>query len=613
MPTQLTAILNNGEESIFKKYVYQGKTNPGIIVAKKFYKRLKQHESGELIDTLIDEARPNESEEEKKYRKSIMTGITAGVFSKVWTCIGKIRKSRDFVIRYETENMPAGLTEEEFPKIYFDAQYPGEESYENFIFNNLMRQMILDTGAVAVVMPTPLKVEDAGRFPTPVVHIFNSDKVIQYVENDYCIIKSDEQSEYITETGVNYEGAVYYVVTTTHIIRLEQTDDTGSTTITDEYRHDRGEMPARKMPGISEKRYGTYNLTKSRMHVMADILDDLYREWSDFQISKVINAHPETIEYRSVECTGCNGSGKVINPRFTPDLIDSTETPDIICTTCKGTRYTTVGPFKKHIVTPNKLTEHPAPWPPKTFVQRDVETLRFQDEQIDKGVLRALSVVNMEHMANRPTGPAESGIKKAQDVDELLVLVYNIACDLMSMANWGARWICDFRYEFRVGDRKARIAMAPVIPVPERLDLLNMETYIERMKMMKDSGANPYLISEMHKEVAAKQFSNDPDKYELMVMIAELDPLVGYSHEDKALMKTNQAISRKDIVISAHIYPWVSQILKSEAFNTVSQKEKRERYKQELEKMADDFIKSQDDEAAKRIQMIPPGPQKLPQ
>lgn len=594
--------------SEFKKYAFDGKENPGIAAAKKFYRKLKDHESGAIIDRLIDDTRPNESDEEKKYRKKVMTSITAGVFSKVWTCIGKIRKSRDFVIRYPVENIPATLIPEEFPKIYFESQYPGEESYENFIFNTLMRQMVLDTGAVCIVMPPGLAQTETGEYPRPVVNIFNADKVLAFEEGDFCILKSDETCEYTGENGTKYDGAVYYVVNTTHIIRMEQTDGKGSVTAAATFKHDRNEMPARKMPGIVDRRYGNYVLTKSRFHVMGDAMDDVYQEWSDFKISKVINAHPESIEFRSTECAGCQGSGRIINPTYVQGESDPSSST-IICTKCNGDRYTTVGPFKKHIVTPSKINEHPAPWPPKTFVERDVETLKFQDEQIDKGIYRALSTVNMEHMAQRPTGPAESGIKKAQDVDELLVLVYNLACDLMSMANWGARWIVDLRYEFRIADRKVRVGMAPVIPVPERLDLLNMETYIDRMKSMKEAGASPYLISEMHKEVAAKQFSNDPEKYELMEMIATLDPLVGYTHEEKALMKTNQAISRQDIVISAHIYPWIYDIMREDGEDKMINGEaKRQAFRKKLEEKAAAFIKEEDDAAQKKMEMLPPGP-----
>lgn len=600
MPKELKEILVE-----FQKYAYAGKTNPGIEKARAYYNELNDHASGKIIDLLIEKNRPNETDDEMNYRKTIVSSITSGVFSKVWTCVGKIRKSRDFVIKYPEDIIPAGIPLQEFPKVYFEDQYPGEISFENFMFDTLMRQMLLDTGAVNIVMPTPLEQDDKGKYPTPIHHIFNSPNVLEFKENDYAIVKSDEKAEYNTTNGVSYEGSVYYIATTQEIVRLEQTDDKGTVEVKEVYQHNRGELPAKKMPGTMDKRYGSYLLTKSRIHVMAGPLNDLYREWSDFQISKVINAHPETVEFRSVECSGCNGSGKQINRAYIEGETGMDAT--IVCSVCEGQRYTTVGPFKKQIVTPTKLSEHPVPWPPKMFIARDVETLRFQDEQIEKGIYRCLSTVNMEHLVRMPTAMAESGIKKALDVDELLVLIYSVACDLMSVANWSAKWIVDQRYEARVTSQEDRRKMAPNIPVPERLDLLNMETYIERMKGMKDAGASPYLISEMHKEVAAKQFSNDPEKYALMELIATLDPLIGYGHDDKALMKANGAVSEEDLVISAHIYPWIFDIMKAGLLGTTSGEKMREKCRQELVKKAEAFIKAKQEKEKANMKMLPPG------
>lgn len=555
MPTKLNKALQE-----LKDYLTGNKKHEAHPAAVRQWKRLRVHSDGEIPGELLESRRPNEGDAEFIYRKQIFKSVSKGTMSRIFTCVGKIRKSRDFVIRFPSDKIPASLPAEEWPIAYFNEHFPLDETYEDWIFNVLMRTLLIDTNAVVFVMPDPMEVETADEYLTPIPRIFSAEQVLEYKEKDYCLVKSSEKSKYKTVTGNEIEdGNVFYLATTQEIVRLAQVDESGTVSATSIYKHERGKMPAKKMPGVFKKTIGSYSLTESRIDTVAEFLDEAVREWSDFQISKVLNAHPESVEFRNVECAVCDGSGMIVNPGLISNPDGESQ---VVCTRCHGDRYTVSGPFKRLVQTPSKATENPAPWPPKVFIERDVECLKFMREEIELLIDSALSSVNMEHLAKAPSSMAESGIKKAQDVDELNVLVYSIACDLMATASWAADWMVEMRYKVRVPKPEDRKNMMPIIPVPERLDLLNTENYLSRIKQAKDAGVSAYILNEMQKELVAKQFSNEPEKEQLMLLISNLDPLPGLSHEDKALLKANGAISTQDIIISAHIYPWTAKLLR---------------------------------------------------
>lgn len=600
MPKKLKEIL-----PLLADHVAGTKKHDGYADSVKQWKRLRIHADGEIPGELLEKQRPNEGPVEFAYRKQIFKSVSKGTMSRIFTCVGKIRKSRDFVIKFPSDKIPGSLPKEEHPIVFFNEEFPSDETFEDWIFNVLMRTILIDTGAVLFVYPSPMTPESSDEYPTPVPVIYNSDQVLEYREKDYCLVKSHETATYKTVNGSTMDdGKVFYLATSMETVRLEQIDEKGTVKATGIYEHKKGKMAARKLPGVYKKRIGNYALTESRIDTVADRLDEASREWSDFQISKVLNAHPESVEFRNVECAVCSGSGMIVNPLLSTD--PDAESP-IICGRCHGDRYTVSGPFKRLVQTPSKATENPAPWPPKVFIERDVECLKFMREEIALHIEAALASINMEHLAKAPSSMAESGIKKAQDVDELNVLVYSIACDLMATASWAADWMIEIRYEVRIPKESDRKQMYIIIPVPERLDLLNTENYLARIKQAKDAGVSPYIINEMQKELVAKQFSNEPEKEQLMQLISNLDPLPGLSHDEKALLKSNGAISTQDLIISAHIYPWTAKLLRDKKLVGKSEGEElEEKLRQAMIEMADKEIeKANETQQAIMKQLMP--------
>jgi len=123
-------------------------------------------------------------------------------------------------------------------------------------------------------------------------------------------------------------------------------------------------------------------------------------------------------------------------------------------------------------------------------------------------------------------------------------------------------FICHYRYSFLIQDKKEREKMLPVIPVPEKFDLLNTSVLVNDIQTAKNASINPMLIKHMEIELARKKYNAEPNvAYEVECMF-ELDTLYGYSQNDKMTMLANAGITAKDYVISCNISQFVQRAFK---------------------------------------------------
>ena len=115
----------------------------------------------------------------------------------------------------------------------------------------------------------------------------------------------------------------------------------------------------------------------------------------------------------------------------------------------------------------------------------------------------------------------------------------------------------DYRYSVVVPMRDDRMAMLPVVNVPEKYDMLSVNYLIEEYQKAKESKMNPVLINKMEQEIATKKFSTDPDMAAEINCILKLNPFAGMSSDDLMINIQNKFITQEDAVISANIVQFV--------------------------------------------------------
>ncbi len=561
-------------EDLLKNYFVQGKKHPAYQESKEQYEKLQVHADGCMPKKLISERRPSESDHVKKYREAIYKPITEGSITKVLNSLSKIRRSQDWSIKYNKSAVPPSIHEDETPKEYFEHNFPNFESLTNWVFEMGLKNYCIDANALVVVMPMDFNVPENG-YVKPYPYIFNCEQVLQYVADDYCIVKSCDVSNY-TAAGQIFNGEVWYVVTTQWIARYEQSDSKkGFKLSSDPFIHGLEYMPVIKMPGVFYKAKDGYVINKSRISSMVPSLDEAAREYSDLQAEIVQHTHSEKWIYSTQDCTSCNGSGQM-----------KTEGGFVTCKTCSGGGKVVTSPYSNMVIKPAAIGEQAIPTPPAGYIQKtDVAAMvAIMDKRVDNHLYKALAAINMEFLANVPL--SESGIAKQVDRDELNTFVHSIAEDLVRLMDRIIKISIDYRYKILVPDKKARKELAPEINVPQVFDLLSTSYLMDELDKARKAGLNPVLIKALEIEFASKKFLTNHEVAEFLACIYELDPFGALSSDDKMAISQNDWAMKEDVVISANIQYFVQRAMnENKDFDDMDYKKKREimvRYAKEV-------------------------------
>ncbi|HZG00743.1 MAG TPA: hypothetical protein VEY71_07060, partial [Chitinophagales bacterium] len=439
-------------------------------------------------------------------------------------------------------------------------------SIKRWLFEMALKATLVDVNAVEALIPlNPLA--PSAEYKKPFPYVFNSERVLDFVDGEFCVIHSTDKSSYTTGTGqAMYDGDVYYVLTRDVIQRYRQVSMSGEVGLEWEYAHKMGYMPARKLPGVFKEAKDNCIIRQSRIAPVLPRLKEAVREYNDLQAGVVLNLFLERWQIATKECMTCNGLG----------TIPGGEHGTIGCTTCKGSGKRTDSPFTEITVIPTGLGQTQLPTPPAGYLQKDVRIIEIQDERVEKHMFKALAAINMEHLAKVPL--AQSGIAKEVDRDEMNNFVHSVAEDLIDLLVWTYQGICDMRYGATVKDATGRAAMLPKVVVPKRFDLLSVQYLIEEYKAAKEAKMSGVVLGAMQVEITAKRFAAEPEIKDELTSIHLLDPLPDMDTEQKMAAVMNGFITKKDAVISANIVQFVRRAIfeKKESFFTLTRDKKLE-------------------------------------
>lgn len=532
----------------YLKKVFKGqKKHKAYEKTCDLYNDLKLHADGEKPDELLSDRRPNESEEVQKYRQKIFVEITKGVITKVLTCLSKIRKAEDWDIKYDPKADTNRINENERPFEYFEKKFPHFTSVTNWTFNVALKNYVIDANAVCIVMPLEVNISE-GEYLRPFPFIFNSPQVWDYAQDDYAIIYSTDKSKY-TEGNQEYDdGDIFFVVTTEKIQRWEQVKRDRTMELRLDYSHGLGMFPGFRLGGqFSKSMDGTF-IWESRCSGMVPYLKEAVREYTDLQSEVVQHIHSEKYEFSTIDCSTCKGIGKVKRGEST-----------IKCKDCNGTGTARNSPYLSRVIRPAKPGEQPIPTPPAGYIQKQVEIVKIQDERVENHKYRALAAINLEFLMQAPLN--QSGLAKEVDRDEASIFINSNGEDVVSIMDKVYFIGGEYRYRVVMPDKKARIALLPKIPVPDRFDLMTVGLMIDDVKRAKDAGLNPVLISAMEVEVSGKKFAADPDIRTELQLVFKLDPMPGITVDEKMSLLQNKGVTQENFVISGNIVSFVRRAI----------------------------------------------------
>jgi hypothetical protein len=517
-------------------------------------KKLIIHSDGLYPEALIGERRPSESPEIKDYRKKIYRPITESAVSKIISSLGKIRRSPDWVIQYDKGRFPASIPDNETLEVYCEQQYPEFASITNWVFGDLLRRYVLDANAMVAVIPKGIPNKNS-EYLQPAAMLFGSEQVLDYEPDNYAVLLSSETVKYESSQakGAYGYGRVFYVLTGEAVARYEESVRPGDYVPAWSYAHNLGSLPAFKAGGLFFEKKNNDIIFKSRIAGIVPHLDEAAREYSDLQAEILQHIHSEKYVYVNSECKECMGMG----------VVRDGEGGQHACRHCNGSgSVRSVTPYGVHEIVLPKATEASVPTPPVGYIQKQTEIARLQDERVDRHIYKALSAINMEFLAETPL--SQSGVAKEADKDELNNLVGAIAEDLVRIMDRVYFYINEYRYSVILPDREKRKLMLPVIPVPERFDLLNSSHIMAEISSAKASGVGSVLVRAMEVDYAKKRFNASPEVSYFLQAVYDLDPLSGLTEDEKMSRLSNGGITELSYVVSSNINAFVQRAVKED-------------------------------------------------
>lgn len=524
-------------------------------ITKELYEKLKIHFDGTTPKILIDQFRPNESQTIKDYRVANHRAKTKGPCNKIVSSLSKIRRSQDWIIDYDEKNLPANIKLEETPRIYFEKNYPKHGSLTNWMFSVGLKNYLIDANAIVFVFP----LNTAGsksEYLKPESFIFNSDKVVGYSEDEYCVLKGISEAEYDLNGIKLRDKLVYWVVDTERVQRLEQVNGGTDFNVVLDYPHGLGYLPAFKVRGQYCESIDSDTVWESRLSSIIPDFDQALMTFSDFIAELVQHIHSEKWQYTTNSCSTCNGTGKEIR-RVAGLTTAKTET--VPCTKCSGGKIP-VSSYGNIQIDMNLMKEFSGiPTPPVGYLMKDVNVIKELDRLVDKFIDSGLSSINMEFLSLTPL--VESGKAKEVDKDELNNFVHSIAEDIVYIMERITSISMDYRYKIVVPNENERKRIAPKINVPEKFDLLGSQYFVDEYGKLNTAGMSPCILVPLQKDIASKKFYNDPQVAKRVSTIFELDPLPGITTDEKMTMLSNKGISYKDFIISCNISHFVDMAI----------------------------------------------------
>jgi hypothetical protein len=524
------------------QYHRGGKRHQFYAASVKQFQDIKTHALGEFPRELISERRPGESETIKKYREKIYIPKTQAAVSKVFNSLQKIRKSQDYVIMFDETAVPPIISSEERPSEYLMSDFPKYSSIDNWFWSVAFNQYLMDANAIVVVVPLNPEKQD-NEYYQPYPMLFNSNQVLDYVYDEYCVVLSNEKSQYKSGNRT-YPGTVYYSIDNESIVKYEQINANGDFRAT-EFMHGLCCMPVVKLNGMILMDGIGDMLYTSRIHSIVPSLNEAAREWSDLQAEVVQHIHSTMWAIHGKECRTCAGTGIVPKAGQAP----------IQCDECNGKGFFPFNPYEHITIKPPAMGEQMPPTPPAGYLTKPIDIAKLQDARVHDHIYHALASLNMEFLAAVPL--SQSGVAKEVDRAELNNFVYSIAEDCVRILDELCEIIIDYRYSGVIPDYEEREKLQPQITVPEKYDIIPEGYLVDEIKKLRDGRVNPLIVNAAEMEYANKKFNTNKKIKERLQDIYELDPLAGMSLDEIMVAYSNQAINKKTLIIHSNIREFI--------------------------------------------------------
>ncbi len=532
-----------------KGYDYHNaKWGEHYVKSCKHANEIEVHACGEFPEKLIGSNFPNESNEEKDYRRKSFQPTTKPYWKKALKRLNRIWSEQNHKIEWNNEKAAE----------YFTKQTPIYESTIAYFRSIVTAAKINDPNGVLVLdFDLPVKqnaqgdiVIDDSKEISPYPSIYDCDDVLMFEEGDFALLMSEEKSLVSFGNGNEKTGYVLYLYTKEYIYRIVQIGKKVDWKFDVQvyYRHSLGYLPCWKLKGTPEE---TINGVIYYESFFGGALPHLNEAVIIHSTNKGVRnkvSYPTRVYYEQK----CNAEGCQNGKVFANDKWDN-------CTKCNGTGSVRMSPFQDYVQeapTPTNNTGiQDVPFPGFAYVSPDGAIIKDNEEVIDKYMSIAFSFINFEGTpdgAKAGLGQDATATKTKIDREEQFVSILDISNELFELL-WK---YLNAAYKIRYNE-ESPIKISP----PKNFELVTSQEMTTELSEAKTNGIPAIVISEMIVEYLAKKFPLGSDINRIAQIAQYSDPLFTYSLTDIQVLQATGVIEKWEAVLHAHFEQFMYQIM----------------------------------------------------
>jgi hypothetical protein len=535
-------------EEFIKPYLKDpNKVHEKYDAALAIKQELEVHTDGVFPENELCTARPHEEEIHKEYRKNVWVPVTKQGADEVLKQSKKIPRANGWGVIFPKEQ--SRLIKDGFSlRQYVEQDFPKWDSLNNFVFGFLLKQNFKDpNGIIAVLNREHYNGEPLSQsgYLTPYPYYFGCSEVIDFKEDEYCVILSKDPVKY----GDGREGKKFIFIDADSLVISTQISDNGYQSVL--YPHTAGTLPVWQLASDSIKEHSeSYNLYDSFLTAAVPAWKEAIRRYSDHQVNMVMHLHPEKWIRANVDCSDCKGNGEV------RELDNENKPCQVKCRTCSGSG-------KRIVQSPSNVMIIPTT---QARVQDQETTIQGEPIGYARKPLDALDFLKGEWQDRFKDGFSSLGLRmlyetalnisgKAKELDrqDINTFFHNLAAHLTYIHIYRiVYFVNELRYSFVPEKERREYFNSIDFKVPNTFDVVNAEYFRERYVAAKQNNESPILVQQSGLDYARKEFGEDSQQYKLLKDSYDLDPLPGLSEAEKNDLSATDP-NNIDVIISRQI------------------------------------------------------------
>ena len=531
---------------------------------------------------LIKRKFPHESNEELEYRLESFQPITPSYWNKAQGTTNRVWSKQNYSITYEEQH-----------REYFTEQFPVYGNIEVFFSSIMSTMKINDPNSVIAIKPYRKFYTEEGKVDQtkevePFPYLYTSEKVIDFLEKEYCIVLTEQKST-VTQNKKNVqEGLVFHICDDTYIYEVSQYGKKNDYFFEYEliYEHNLGYLPAWILKGLpiyfeNSVLYHSYFMPAISLLNLATI--------NHSTLDAVIAKHAYPIKAYYVD--DCNNPD--CENGFIKEYSDASPgmvTGQHMCPQCQGsgkdTRFTPLRDYQIGLKDERFQGDQAPVFPGIQFVEPGTNIFDWLYKTVIDYIERGFTFLNID-VSNSKVKGSDTALGKQIDREELQSFLLTYSSEVHGLAKNIIRCIGEMRYNKSFAIQK--------YSEPHEFSIKNAADLTVEYTEAEKSNLPIYAKQQILNSYVEQRFGNDVVAVKINQIIMLTDPLITFSNEDVLARKSAGLIDAWQVILHDNIYNYIINKLNED-----------ENYleKNELEIIKELREKAKEDESSLKIETI---------